>query len=63
LDSELDQLFYGSRIGNIDFEIMGIAAKRANLGSNASRSVGIKIGNDDLGSFASEQPGNSGSYS
>ena len=63
LDSELDQLFYGCRIGNIDHKVMGIASERANLGGNALRGVGIKIGNNDLGTFATKSPGNSGSYS
>ena len=60
---EVDQLFYGFRIGNIDHEVIGISPKRANLGGNASRSVSIEIGKNDLSAFTSELPGNSGSYS
>ncbi len=48
LDGEIDQPLYGFGIGNVDSKGTSLASLRADLVGDATCSIGVKIGNDNL---------------
>ena len=61
-DSVSDRPLDGVRIGHIDGEVPGLAAKRRDFAGNIVRCIGVHVSHDHLGALGPELPGSRGAY-